>query len=668
MSSTLPSKIPGAFAFRWILFSSALFCCTISFLYLTQLFQRIAHVGNPAGDKNSQRFRDEPIALQKNSTCEINEDLTDLIVSSKLGWDDGNTAPSWLIELCPNVVRHFDRFPSFRKHIKFNDFLLPFQTTKNSAQVICTMKFVRMLASSINARLYLHAGSHLGATLHGQNIVWDDDVDMWIDSKKKDKFLDVCGKYGSNRPILTHPQRVELHCVIGHNAIKVWLQPPGMKKETASWATHYSPFVDLFLFEIRDDMIIEMLPNGEQSHVDYKISDFFPTRPFYFGGIYLFGPPAQLAQKRYKLQNCVMSSYNHRLESGLPQEMNYCLDCHKLYTKFPFVHDRQNIIKSQNSSHKQKLFPMEGMLYEPQINTTIKERNHWFESNESDAQTLTNSLRNLNEVEVDNSISPLRECQGRTLKIIEFNAERGRRWLESAELLKEADIIILNEMDIGMARSDQQHTTRLLAFYLGMNYVWGLEFIELTLGDRGDRQSIYPSEKNFFGLHGNAILSKCQISNTTIFRNQVGSYFAKQPNNVNAQGLERRLGGRMILLGQIVFSGITVVLGSVHKLNGYQNEVSSYMNGSPAIIAGDQDSSFCKSVGLETVVSDSKHNTWPATCSSLGDHRGDNICSNMKVSAKEYTLKPCLRDFDFEVQLGDHALIGADFELKNDSV
>ena len=37
------------------------------------------------------------------------------------------------------------------------------------------------------------------------------------------------------------------------------------------------------------------------------------------------------------------------------------------------------------------------------------------------------------------------------LKIAEFNAEQGRWWLEFSTLVKDADVIILNEMDIGIA-------------------------------------------------------------------------------------------------------------------------------------------------------------------------------------------------------------------------
>lgn len=84
-----------------------------------------------------------------------------------------------------------------------------------------------------------------------------------------------------------------------------------------------------------------------------------------------------------------------------------------------------------------------------------------------------------------------------SLKVIEFNAERGIKWLETAykfqseDDLKDADIILLNEMDIGMARSENLHTTRMLAYALNMNYAWGLEFVELTRGTKIEQVRLF---------------------------------------------------------------------------------------------------------------------------------------------------------------------------------
>ena len=115
------------------------------------------------------------------------------------------------------------------------------------------------------------------------------------------------------------------------------------------------------------------------------------------------------------------------------------------------------------------------------------------------------------------------------LKIVEFNAERGRWWLEFSTLVKDADVIILNEMDIGMARSDNQHTTRLTAHHFGMNIAWGCEFVELTPGNKDDRENAN-GVPDFYGLHGNAFLTKCAITDAIIFQNKIGPYFDSKAN------------------------------------------------------------------------------------------------------------------------------------------
>ena len=57
-----------------------------------------------------------------------------------------------------------------------------------------------------------------------------------------------------------------------------------------------------------------------------------------------------------------------------------------------------------------------------------------------------------------------------------------RRWrkaeLELAEL-RRADIIILNEVDLGMKRTKYADVARELADVAGMNYVFGVEFVEV---------------------------------------------------------------------------------------------------------------------------------------------------------------------------------------------
>ena len=95
--------------------------------------------------------------------------------------------------------------------------------------------------------------------------------------------------------------------------------------------------------------------------------------------------------------------------------------------------------------------------------------------------------------------------------LAELNAERGRYWCELAAqvlatpVLNQVDVWLLNEFDLGMARSEQQHTARLLAYALGLNYVWAAEFVELSNGNKQE-QARTAGRENRWGQHGNAIL------------------------------------------------------------------------------------------------------------------------------------------------------------------
>ena len=76
-----------------------------------------------------------------------------------------------------------------------------------------------------------------------------------------------------------------------------------------------------------------------------------------------------------------------------------------------------------------------------------------------------------------------------TATIAFWNVERGKFPAESAALLGSlgADALLICELDIGMARSNQRHTVRDLAERIGCGYAFAVEFIELGLGDRAEQ-------------------------------------------------------------------------------------------------------------------------------------------------------------------------------------
>jgi hypothetical protein len=55
-----------------------------------------------------------------------------------------------------------------------------------------------------------------------------------------------------------------------------------MTLDTANW---YSPFVDVFFYKVEDERIWEMMiKNKRKTTQNYALGDYFPSRPYYFGG------------------------------------------------------------------------------------------------------------------------------------------------------------------------------------------------------------------------------------------------------------------------------------------------------------------------------------------------------------------------------------------------
>ncbi|KAL3932541.1 MAG: hypothetical protein SGARI_003935, partial [Bacillariaceae sp.] len=322
----------------------------------------------------------------------------------------------------------------------------------------------------------------------------------------------------------------------------------------------------------------------------------------------------------------------------------------------------------------------------------------------ADGNSISKTLTNLDAVEIENSIAPsslsgnaTSSCadmmSGRPIRVVGWNAARGKYWSEFADMVQgsDPDLILLNEMDLGMARSGNLHTTQQLALRLGMNYAWGIEFVELTNGNREEQNATH-GVKNFLGLHGNAILSKCPLYDAQIFRDELDRrYFSNRGNKKNAGGTEVRLGGRMALFARTgqreEDSTAHFIAGSMHKvLPQTQNrKIWSYFGfgtypdivgdkpppppetlppGVMGIISsGDHESlSFCPFAGMNNLDRKPPRKTFPASCDEkrLGHSRGDQFCGNMKIFREDEAILPCYRpsnNSEEMIQLSDHSII-----------
>jgi endonuclease/exonuclease/phosphatase family metal-dependent hydrolase len=257
---------------------------------------------------------------------------------------------------------------------------------------------------------------------------------------------------------------------------------------------------------------------------------------------------------------------------------------------------------------------------------------------------------------------------GRFLRVVEWNIERGleydavssafgepqgfskfidlahhprgsdkrRQVLSQVALMKQADVIILNEVDWGMKRTDYRNVAAELAAALGMNYAYGVEFVEvdpIALG-RETFEELSPEDQKdlgaeikvdpalYKGLHGNAILSRFPLENVRLrqFTYQAHDWYADEIKSISpvekgkrkAADLilqekirrEVRRGGRMMLTAEIAdarLPGGRVTIVATHledktKPEGRRKQIEELLAQlkevkTPVILAGDLNTS-----------------------------------------------------------------------------
>lgn len=165
---------------------------------------------------------------------------------------------------------------------------------------------------------------------------------------------------------------------------------------------------------------------------------------------------------------------------------------------------------------------------------------------------------------------------------LELSANELAEAKKQAGWLKEADVIVLNEVDWGMTRTEYRDVARELAKAAGMNYTYGVEFLEvdkLYLGDEDIdltdeqqeaeiRKGLLPDKEKYLGMHGSAILSRYPILSAKLHRfRRCYDWYGKEKGEIaqlekgrrevaEKVFLERisrevRQGGRMAIIAEI---------------------------------------------------------------------------------------------------------------------
>ncbi|MEW6735391.1 MAG: endonuclease/exonuclease/phosphatase family protein [Acidobacteriota bacterium] len=145
------------------------------------------------------------------------------------------------------------------------------------------------------------------------------------------------------------------------------------------------------------------------------------------------------------------------------------------------------------------------------------------------------------------------------LRAVQWNIERGRQLdaiidlFTTHPLLKFADLILLNEVDIGMNRTENRNIAFELGTQLGMYVAFVAEYLELTKGI--GMEALLPGE-NREALHGNALLSRYPLKTVRALR---------LPSCFDAyQFHEKRYGDRVALIAELDCLDSTLLVVSTH--------------------------------------------------------------------------------------------------------
>jgi len=144
------------------------------------------------------------------------------------------------------------------------------------------------------------------------------------------------------------------------------------------------------------------------------------------------------------------------------------------------------------------------------------------------------------------------------LRVVAWNIECGKRLdgvidvLNTDPVLKFADLLLLTEVDDGMARSGNRSIASELGRAIGAHAIYGVEYLELSAAEPHDGNH----SGNTAALHGNAILTRHAFTRPRLVR---------LPRcEKNYESRQKRLGGRLGLLVDLEPGSQRIVAATTH--------------------------------------------------------------------------------------------------------
>jgi endonuclease/exonuclease/phosphatase family metal-dependent hydrolase len=155
--------------------------------------------------------------------------------------------------------------------------------------------------------------------------------------------------------------------------------------------------------------------------------------------------------------------------------------------------------------------------------------------------------------------TPGKSLNGSLIRATAWNIERGLRLDSIIRVFKEhpvmsrSDVLLLTELDYGMARTENRFVAREIAEALGFNYVFAPCYINLN---KGSGLEAHTAGENEQALHGNALFSRYPLRN---------AHSLALPNGKDKmKGKEKRLGQQAAVIADMDHPSGMVRIVSLH--------------------------------------------------------------------------------------------------------
>jgi endonuclease/exonuclease/phosphatase family metal-dependent hydrolase len=192
-----------------------------------------------------------------------------------------------------------------------------------------------------------------------------------------------------------------------------------------------------------------------------------------------------------------------------------------------------------------------------------------------------------------------------SIRVVDWNINRGLQLSGIIEFLSStnADLILLQEVDLNARRTRHINIAREISQKLEMNYVFGREFQELTQGPRTSP-----------AYHGQATLSPWPLSQSRILRfRRQSSFWHPRWFLPEIPLFQERVGGRIALVSNVTVAGRALVAYNLHlESRGNDNlrcsqleecfkDADHYKSGTPIVVAGDLNLDASRSVAADLI-------------------------------------------------------------------